>query len=279
MSYVEAILLGIVQGVTEFLPISSDGHLKLAEVILGHPSGNKTFDVALHAGTLATILVSFPKEIREALTNRRLMLAVIVATLPLVPFALLGGKDLIDNTLDNVPATGVGFLITAAMLFATKWIDRGDRPLEKVRLIDALVIGVFQCLAPAPGVSRSGSTITGGLLMGLHREAAAQFSFLIAIPAICGAVAIYLKGYLKAVSRGEPTSIDIGPTIVGALVAFVVGLVAVKLVMAVVRRRQFGGFAWYCLLLGITMLVVGLSNPGQPASTEKAETQSQQPAE
>jgi undecaprenyl-diphosphatase len=250
MSYWEAILLGFVQGLTEFLPISSDGHLILVEHILGRKVDNVAFNVALHAGTLLTIIVYFWKDLLRAAADRKLILAIIVATLPAIPVGLFL-KDFIDETLNTPVAAAIGLLITAAFLFATAFVDRGQRELKDIRIRDALVIGALQALAPAPGVSRSGSTIFGGLICGLTRDAAARFAFLIAVPAIGGALVLYTKHLVENKSGG----IALGPAFVGAVVAFVVGLVAVRLLMAVVVRRQLKGFAWYCLALGLAVLV------------------------
>lgn len=253
MTYLEAAFLGFVQGATEFLPISSDGHLKLAERWLGFEKANLAFDVALHAGTLLTILVVFWKDLLLVLRDRKLMLAVVVATLPLIPVGLFL-KPFIEVTLDTLQATAVGFLITATFLFSASRFDGGSRTLEQVRVRDAALVGFFQALAPAPGISRSGSTIFGGLIAGLSRESAARFSFLIAVPAVGGAIVLHAKELWK----NEHGTIDPGPTLFGALVSFVVGLVAVRLLLLLVVRRQLSGFAWYCLLLGVVLLVAPL---------------------
>jgi undecaprenyl-diphosphatase len=253
MTYLEAAFLGFVQGATEFLPISSDGHLKLAERWLGFEKANLAFDVALHAGTLLTVVVAFWKDLLLALRDRKLLLAIVVATLPLIPIGLFA-KPLIEITLDSITATAVGFLITAAFLFMSSRFDSGVRPLEQVRLRDAAVVGFFQALSPAPGISRSGSTIFGGMVTGLSRESAARFSFLIAVPAVSGAIVLHARELWK----NEHGAIDPGPTIFGAFVSFIVGLIAVRLLILLVIRRQLSGFAWYCLLLGLVLLAAPL---------------------
>jgi undecaprenyl-diphosphatase len=253
MTYLEAAFLGFVQGATEFLPISSDGHLKLAERWLGFQKANLAFDVALHAGTLLTVIVAFWRDILLALRDRKLALVIVFATLPLIPVGLFA-KPFIEQTLDTIPATAVGFLVTSLFLFTATRFDGGTRTLKDIRVRDALVVGAFQALAPAPGVSRSGSTIFGGLLTGLSRDAAARFSFLIAIPAVGGALVLHAKELWEN-NSGEITP---GPTLVGAAVSFVVGLIAVRILIALVIRRQLAGFAWYCLLLGLALLVAPL---------------------
>jgi undecaprenyl-diphosphatase len=191
------------------------------------------------------------------LRKPRLMIAIVVATLPLIPFGLFF-KRIIDETLNTLPAAGVGLLITSAFLFLATRVREGTRTLDEITARDGLVVGLFQLLAPAPGVSRSGSTILGGLLMGLTREAAAKFSFLIAVPAISGALVLYSKKLLKG-DGGEHMAL--GPLAAGAAVSFVVGIAAIKVLMAVVVRRKLAGFAWYCLLLGSAVLVMSSLAP------------------
>jgi undecaprenyl-diphosphatase len=267
MTYLEAILLGIVQGITEFLPISSDGHLLIVEHWLGRKVDNVAINVALHAGTLLSIVVMFYGDLVATLRKPRLMVAVVVATLPLIPFGLFF-KRLIDETLNTLPAAGVGLLITSAFLFLATRVREGTRGLDEVRAWDGLVVGLFQLLAPAPGISRSGSTILGGLLMGLTRDAAARFSFLIAVPAISGALVLYSKKLFKG-ENGE--AMALGPLAVGALVSFAVGIVAIRILMAVVVRRKLAGFAWYCLLLGSAVLVMSSLAPDPVPSVYPAD--------
>ena len=267
MGYLEAILLGIVQGITEFLPISSDGHLLIVEHWLGRKVDNVAINVALHAGTLLSIVVVFWKDLLAALTKPRLMLAIIVATLPLIPFGLFF-KKLIDETLNNLPSAGAGLLVTSAFLFLATRIREGTRTLDEIRPMDGLIVGLFQVLAPAPGVSRSGSTILGGLLCGLTREASAKFAFLIAVPAISGALVLYSRKLLKGEDGG---ALAIGPLAVGAVVSFVVGIAAIRILLALVIRRKLGGFAWYCLFLGAAVLVMSVVVP-DPVTTAPAES-------
>jgi len=266
MTYLEAILLGIVQGITEFLPISSDGHLLIVEYWLGRKVDNVAINVALHAGTLLSIVVMFYRDLLATLRKPRLMVAIVVATLPLIPFGLFF-KHIVDETLNNLPAAGVGLLVTSAFLFLAVRVQEGTRTLDDITAMDGLVVGLFQVLAPAPGISRSGSTILGGLLRGLTREAAARFAFLIAVPAISGALVLYSRKLLKG---EDGDALAIGPLAVGAAVSFLVGLGAIKLLMAVVVRRKLGGFAWYCLFLGTVVLLMSVLSPDptpSPAAT------------
>jgi len=266
MTYLEAILLGIVQGITEFLPISSDGHLLIVEHWLGRKVDNVAINVALHAGTLLSIVVYFFRDLLETLRKPRLIVAIVVATLPLIPLGLFG-KRIIDETLNTLTAAGAGLLVTSAFLFIATRLREGTRTLDEITPLDGLVVGLFQVLAPAPGVSRSGSTILGGLLRGLTRDAAARFAFLIAVPAISGALVLYSRKLLKG-EDGE--ALALGPLAVGAVVSFVVGIAAIRVLMAVVVRKKLAGFAWYCLFLGSAVLVLSLVSPAADHPSDAA---------
>jgi undecaprenyl-diphosphatase len=250
VTYLEAILLGIVQGIAEFLPISSDGHLLIAQDLLGREVGTMTLTVALHVGTLLSIIVVFWNDLLAALRKPRLCLAIGVATLPLIPVGLFL-KETIDTTLQATIWAGAGLCLTAIVLGASGWIPQGDRALEDIRLRDAFLIGCCQAIAPLPGVSRSGMTIVGGLLVGLQREAAARFSFLIAVVALSGATLLYAKDIYET----GATNSAAGPLIVGTVVSFVVGVAALHLLLKVVARRKLGWFAIYCAVVGLAVIV------------------------
>ena len=184
--------LGIVQGVAEFLPISSSGHLVLAEALiakffsnsamnLGDAEENLALNIALHVGTLGSITVVYRKTIQNTLRQPRLLLAIVVATLPVVVVGLLL-RDQIESAFGSTLAVGCALCVTAGLLWITPRFDQGTVELPQVDLKQALLVGLFQAIAPVPGISRSGSTIVGGLIAGLSRDAAAAFSFLIAIP-------------------------------------------------------------------------------------------------
>jgi len=250
MSYWEFVLLGIVQGISEFLPISSDGHLVLVEALLGHKTDNLELNVALHFGTLISILYVYRHQIIPVLKQPRLVLAIIVATIPVVIIGL-GFKDLFERASEQPLIAGFGLLYTAMLLFMTPKFDSGQRELANIRLRDALVVGLLQTLAPLPGVSRSGSTIVGALMMGVKRDAAANFSFYIAVPALLGATVLKLKDVIE---QGG-TSTPLLPTMTGAVVAMVVGIVALKSLLRIVAARKLYWFAWYVLGVGLLTLL------------------------
>jgi undecaprenyl-diphosphatase len=245
MSYLELIFLGLIQGIAEFLPISSDGHLTLAQAMLGRSLGTVEVNVVLHVGTLLSILLVFWRDLAALVHQPRVCLAICVATLPLLPVGLLL-KDHIENLFTDPLWAGAGLLVTAVVLALFPCADSGDRSMENVRLRDALAIGLFQAVAPLPGVSRSGLTIFGGLLTGLSRQAAARFSFLIAVPALTGAAVLYSR---KLMSEGAGGTAS-GPLLAGAIVAFVTGVVCLRWLLRLVHARRLWPFSLYCALLG-----------------------------
>jgi undecaprenyl-diphosphatase len=270
MSVLEALLLGIVQGLTEFLPISSSGHLILVpwlqhyDFLENHESFNKTFDVALHAGTLVAVLVYFRVEIARllaalwrSLTSRaiagaeeRLAWAIVVATIPAVIAGGIG-ESFIEDHLGEPWQIAILLIVFGLLLGAADRQPERER-LEQVDLRQGLYVGLAQVLALAPGVSRSGITITAARFLGLDRDSAARFSFLLLAPVTAGAV-VY-KGY-KAISEGLPHGVA-GPMIVGTLAAAISGYLAIAGLLALVRRHSYDVFVVYRVLVGIAVLLL-----------------------
>ena len=270
MNVLEAILLGVVQGLTEFLPISSSGHLILVpwlgdiRYLQDHPEFNKTFDVALHLGTLFGVIVYFRAEVRQmivglvglarhrAVTNadERLALIIAVATIPAVIVGGLG-EDAIDEHLGEPWQIAI-LLALFGLLLA--WADRlpQRRDTDSITPKDALKIGIAQAAALAPGVSRSGVTITAGRVLGLNRDAAARFSFLLLVPAVAGAVV--LKGAGVA-SDGLPAGAT-GPMLAGIAAAALSSYVAIAWMLAYVRRRSYDVFVVYRLIAAAIVLLL-----------------------
>jgi undecaprenyl-diphosphatase len=270
MSELEALLLGIVQGLTEFLPISSSGHLILVPwlqdytFLQDHESFNKTFDVALHAGTLVAVVAYFHAELREAVAGfvrslrrrsiedppERLAWVLVIGTIPAVIAGGLG-EDWIDDNLGEPWMIGI-LLIVFALVLA--WADRlpQRRGFDSVSLRDGLYVGLAQVLALAPGVSRSGVTITAGRFLSLDRDSAARVSFLLLFPVTAGAVAY--KGY-EAITEGLPDGV-IGPMVVGMIAAAISGYLAIAGLLALVRRHSYDPFVIYRLLVGTGVLLL-----------------------
>jgi undecaprenyl-diphosphatase len=270
MSELEALLLGVVQGLTEFLPISSSGHLILVpwlqdyRFLQDNESFNKTFDVALHAGTLVAVLAYFRAEIvrlvrglgsslrRRAVegSDERVAWAIVVGTIPAV-IAGAAGESLIEDQLGEPWQIAILLIVGALLLgYADRLPQR--QAFEQVGPRQGLYIGLGQVLSLAPGVSRSGITITAGRFLGLDRDGAARVSFLLLAPVTAGAVVF--KGY-QAISEGLPPDVA-GPMIVGTLAAAVSGYLAIAGLLALVRRHSYDPFVLYRLIVGTALLLV-----------------------
>ena len=258
MNLWQGILLGLVQGLTEFLPVSSDGHL----AVIGHVAGVHTpgvfVEVALHVATLGSILVVYGRRFWDLALGvlRRDPEALRYAGLliiGMIPAGIVGIflEDLIARAFDSLWAAGIGFLVTAAALLSTR--KRGPEGAARPTPGGALVIGLAQALAPLPGVSRSGMTIASGLWVGLGAVAAADFSFLMAIPLIAGA------GLLEARhASADLAQIGVLPLIVGAVVAFLSGVFAIRFLVVMLRRGRFYVFAPYVVAIALFTLAYAL---------------------
>ena len=263
MEWIKAIVLGIVQGITEFLPISSDGHLLITQNLFDWLTGAKStgkenlfFDVILHLGTTVAILVYYRREIATGLRGLlgapdvpkgyhrpeviRVGILAAIATSPLIPLALFL-KKWIEQAFEGIAMAGIGFLITAAVLLLTAWLSRrdGTKGPAGTTWLDALLIGIAQMFAPLPGVSRSGLTIAAGLALGLSRPWAVGFSLLIAVPAILGAVAKELKDMVDA-HTALPSADYAAHAIAATIVAGLVGYAAITWLVRIVRSGASG---------------------------------------
>ncbi|APW59565.1 undecaprenyl-diphosphate phosphatase [Paludisphaera borealis] len=297
MEWLESLILGIVQGVTEFLPVSSDGHLLVTQQLFAWLTGNQRsghqnifFDVMLHLGTVAAILVHYRRPIREGVRgfvfNKpdvapgfdrasifRIVLLAAVATVPLVPFALFFKKR-IDATFESDIAAPIGFLISAAILALVSMKMRGPEggkePAETT-WVDALLIGLAQTLAPLPGVSRSGMTIAAALALGLSRAWAVRFSLGIAVPAVCGAALYELKDAIKNPEALGLTPDRIAQTLAAAVIAGIVGYAAIVWLIRVVRAGRLWYFSVYLVVMAIVVLsLVSASGRSGDGSSTKA---------
>ena len=249
----QIILLAVVQGATEFLPISSSGHLVIVEHLVDLQGNLLALNVMLHAGTLGSILVYYRRSILELLQDRRVIGLLAVGTIPAVAFGLtlLGIEKMTEHSpLESPLVAGLMLPITGAMLLWMAGRD-GEREYPKLTYQQALLIGVFQAFAILPGISRSGSTIVAGLLVGLKRPAAATFSFLLAIPAITLATA---REMFKLISDWDPT-VRYDLLAIGAVIAFFVGLAALWLVMRLLNQGRLYWFAFWCIPLGVGIVI------------------------
>ncbi|MDR2186291.1 MAG: undecaprenyl-diphosphate phosphatase [Treponema sp.] len=271
MGILEAVLLGIIQGFTEFLPVSSSGHLVLFQRIFGISEPALFFDTMVHAGTLAAVFVVLWKDILDILRHPTQALTgfLILATLPAVIAALLF-KDAIEKAFQSGSFLGFAFLLTSLALLISGILAKrsgnvrgapGTKPA--MDWLDALIIGILQAAAIVPGVSRSGFTLSGALSRGLDRDFAARFSFLLSIPAILGALVLQLKDLAggSVIQAGDIAAgtasggIGAGAILAGSLSAAVVGFFSVKLMLKIIRERSLTGFAVYTAVLGALVLI------------------------
>ena len=255
MDTVTAVFLGIVQGLTEFLPVSSSGHLVLFQKILGVSEPPLFLDTMLHLGTLVAVLVALRQDVLRLLRHpfQRLTLLLLAATVVTVAVTLLF-KDAVERSFSSGATLGWGFLATAAALLASEWIASrpGIRHGEaEASLKDAVLIGLLQGVALFPAASRSGLTIAGALSRRFNRDFAARFSFLLSLPAILGAIALQ-AGELMIAQRKDMSLV---PILAGALAAAVVGFFTVSFMLRVIRSRTLRGFAAYLSVLGAMVLL------------------------
>ena len=277
MTLWNAIILGIVQGIAEFLPISSSGHLSVLQNLF-HMStaeeGHMFFDVMLHFGTLISICVVYWKDIvamvretllvlsgggkklstaeRRNLPAARMVMMVIFATLPLV--LIMPVKDKVEELYYHTFVIGLFFIITGFILFVSDKMPRGTRNEKTMRVRDAVLIGLCQCVATIPGISRSGSTITAGMATGMDREFAVKFSFIMSIPAVLGASLLTL---IDALKTGIIASL-LPVYLAGTVVSTVVGILAIKLVKSITSKGKFGNFCYYCWTVGVLTILLSL---------------------
>lgn len=274
MNYIFIIIQGIIQGLTEFLPVSSSGHLSVAQHFMNIGDESLIISIVLHLGTLAAVFAAFwgtiwgmIKEffltIRDIFTgkfswrnmndNRRMMFMVIIATLVLVPVYFF--KDFFTSVEGDgdIIFEGCAFVFTAILLFLSDACVKGYKTGKDMTVKDAITVGLFQCVALFPGVSRSGSTVTAGLFCGLTRETAVTYSFILGIPAILGGSVLEIK---DAVSSG--VQLDVIPLLVGFLTAAIVGFLSIKLVKLIIKHDKFKIFGIYTLILGLLCVGYGI---------------------
>ena len=258
MSFLEALILAIVEGITEFLPVSSTGHMIIASAFMGinESSFVKIFEVNIQFGAILSVVVLYWKRFFQSLD---FYYKLLVAFIPAAVIGFLLG-DFIDNLLENVWVVASSLLIGGViLLFVDKWFSltptlskgEGENPEEKVDYRKALFIGFFQCIAMIPGVSRSAATIIGGMAQGLNRKTAAEFSFFLAVPTMFAASAYkMLKGYK------EITTDNLDILLFGNLVAFIVAMLAIKFFISFLTKYGFKVFGWYRIILGVFLLVL-----------------------
>ena len=247
MNIFQSIILGIVQGLTEFLPVSSSGHLVIIQSIFKNFSQpGIAYDVFLHFGTLFSVLIYFRKEIYEILTlkKKKWIFLIIIATIPAGVIGVFF-KDFIENLFNNVKLVGIALIVTGIILYFSDKFENLKKDENKITIIDAIVIGIAQAFAIIPGISRSGSTVATGIFCGLKRDVAIKFSFIMSIPAILGAVVLSLKDFQSI----NPSFYKI--YFAGFFASLVFGLLSLKLLTILTRLKNLKIFSFYCWIIAI----------------------------
>lgn len=273
MSVWNAIVLGLIQGVAEFLPISSSGHLSVLNNLFDMSTvdnGHVFFDVLLHLGTLAAVCVCYWQDlvdmIREVLgfvnvgplagerkqryPGARLFLMIVLGTLPLLLMVPI--KDMLDGLFYKNVFIGVMLILTGCILYVSDHMIQGKKSERSMTVLDAILIGLCQCVAVIPGLSRSGTTITAGIATGLRRDFAVKFSFLLSIPAVLGANILSLADAVRA-------GVDLASVpayLVGMLVAMISGIISISVFKRIFSNGKFGGFAYYCWVAGVLSIIL-----------------------
>ncbi|MFH1347220.1 MAG: undecaprenyl-diphosphate phosphatase [Candidatus Margulisiibacteriota bacterium] len=245
------IVLGIIQGLTEFLPVSSSGHLVIFQTLFKMPD-SIAFDVIVHLATGLAVIVYFWKDIIRLFTSERKILWLIAVGTVFTGILGLGFKDFFESLFSSVLAVGGFLILTGVVIVLGEWLGKGQRGLKEMNVWDAVIIGLAQGCAIAPGLSRSGTTISASLGRNLDRTLAARFSFLLSVPAILGAGAVQSKAIIKAGTIG----IGVWPLILGFIAAFVTGWIAIKIFMNIIQRMSIRVFAYYCFGLGTIVLLI-----------------------
>lgn len=272
--YISIIIQGIIQGLTEFLPISSSGHLSVAQHFLGIEEAGLLISIVLHLGTLVAVFIAFYKDIwglikeffltiKDIFTgkfswknmndSRRMLFMVIIATLILVPAYFVKDFFTCMEGDGDIVFEGCAFMFTALLLFLSDACVKGFKTGKDMKIRDAVAVGLFQCVALFPGVSRSGSTITSGLFCGLSRETAVKFSFILGIPAILGGSVLEIKDVLES-----GMELNVPLLLTGFIVATTVGVLSIKLVSLVTKKNKFKWFGVYVLILGLLCVGAGV---------------------
>ena len=275
MSVWTAALLGLVQGIAEFLPISSSGHLSIISNLFNLSevqNGHLLFDVLLHLATLISILIVYWQDILQMLYEvlgfvnlgplagerqqrypaARMFIMIVIATLPL--FLILPIREQLESLYYRNIFIGVAIILTGCMLYVSDKMIPGKKTERSMTISDALIIGLCQCVATIPGLSRSGTTITAGIATGLRRDYAVKFSFLLSIPAVLGANILSIADALKA---GIVWS-NVPAYLVGMVVALVSGIASIHFLRYISAKGRFGGFAYYCWVVGVLAIVMSL---------------------
>ena len=255
MSVFEAVILGIVQGLTEFLPVSSSGHLAIMQGLFGFEGYDLiAFDVLLHMGTLIPVIIIFWQEIWKLIKQpfQKMTLLLVIGTIPAVAGVLLLG-DRIEVLFTGGLLLAAAYVVTGALLWFSDKLPAGYKTEKDIGFFDALFVGIIQMFAITPGISRSGSTITASLFRGFDKKTAASFSFLLSIPAILGAFVLHLDDILRGGAMVETIGFAAGLS--GFLAAMLSGYLAIRIMLKLIRKRSLKVFSYYVFTLALFLVI------------------------
>lgn len=257
MGIFEAIVLGLVQGLTEFLPISSSAHLVFGQQLLGVNEAGLVFEVLVHFATLAAVLIFFRQDVLSLIKKpwQRLSWLIILGALPTGVIGLVF-EPFFEKLYASALVAAVMLLVTGGFLWVAESVPAGTTKIDQMPVFQPLLIGLAQGLAIIPGISRSGSTITAGLLLGLEREAAARYAFLLSIPVILGATALNVKDLVEA---PEVYAAFWRPYLAGMVAATLSGYFAIKVLLNLVNKGKLRYFSFYCWAIGLTIIIIHLT--------------------
>ena len=262
MNILQAIFLGILQGLTEFLPVSSSGHLVIFQNIFGFQEPTITFDILVHFGTLIALLIFFRKDIKDIFQNLKkeikerkrgeylnLFFSLIIGTTPIIIWGILL-RRIIGLLFDSLLLVGISFLFTAAILFLTLLFKELKKDFKDIDFLDAIIIGIFQAFSILPGLSRSGTTISAGLFQGLKKETAFKFSFFLGMIAILGATLLQIPEFLHFNTK------EIITGLVGFSFSAIIGFFVLRLLQKIILQKKLHYFGFYCAILGIICILI-----------------------
>ena len=271
MSIFEALVLGFVQGATEFLPISSSGHLVIMETLFGITENNLALTIILHMGTFLAIIAAYPKAVLNLLKEFFLMLFdlirlkglnlkkskyryyIIFIVIGTIPAGIVGVlfDDVIEATFSQIYVVAITLFITGFILLIGEKVGKNNiKPIEQLGAGKSFIVGLFQMCAILPGISRSGTTMTGGLICGLEKEEALEFSFLLALPAILGSLVLKIGDVMRMIGDVSPA-----PIMVGFFTALIVGYLSIKLFNLIVKKGSLLYFSVYCWIIGLILVM------------------------
>jgi undecaprenyl-diphosphatase len=264
MSWIEALILGLIQGLTEFLPVSSSGHLELGSALFGltDPDDNLQFSIIVHGATVLSIFMVFHRDIFLLIRGvsrfrwndeTRFAALLVVSAVPVGIVGLLFGEHVSSFFGGKIFLVGCMLLVTATLLLLTRFFRPGDTPVTFGRV---LIIGLAQTVAILPGISRSGATISMALFLGIDREKATRFSFLMVLIPIIGATLLEVKDLMAQTSEASP--VNAGPLVIGFIAAFISGLLACSWMLRLVKRGKIAYFSVYCMVVGITAIIFAI---------------------